>query len=230
MKDWVPILTHYPGKIVSFNPIKQTATVKIMREQFNNKLYSMYTEYDFPVLQDVVVQFPQGGDYFLTFPVNVGDNCLLDFCDKGIDHWKYEGAEKIGKFSSGVPKPDYFRAYNINDAVAMVGYNPIPQAIPNFHATGTELRNIERTQRFTMLPDGKMEIVTPLELDITAPDTIINGDTTMNGNLHVVGKISCTDTITSDIDVIATTVSLVNHLTTGVTPGPLSGLSNKPKA
>lgn len=230
MKDWVPILTHYPGKIVSFNAAKQTATVKVMREQFNNNLHSMYTEYDFPILQDVPVQFPQGGGYYLTFPVATGDNCMLDFCDKGINHWKYEGAEKIGKFSSGLPKADYFRAYNINDAVAMVGYNPIPQAIPNFQAASTELRNAARTQRVTMLPDGKMEIVTPTELDITAPETIINGNTTMNGNLHVVGKISCTDTITSDVDVIATTVSLVNHLTTGVMPGPVSSLSNKPQA
>ena len=127
-----------------------------------------------------------------------------------------------------MPKADYFRAYNINDAVAMVGYNPIPQAIPSFNDTSTELRNVERTQRVTMLPTGKMEIVTPTELDITAPETIINGNTTMNGNLHVVGKITCTDTITSDVDVLATTVSLLHHLTTEVLSGP--GVSGPPKA
>lgn len=227
MTDWVPILTHYPGKIISFNAATQTATVQVMREQYNNKLHSLYTEYAFPILQNVPVQFPQGGGYFLTFPISGGENCLLDFCDKGIDHWKNEGSEKIGTFSSGIPKADYFRAYNINDAVAMVGYNPIPQAIPEFNATSTELRNVARTQRFTMLPDGKMEIVTPTELDITAPETVINGNTTMNGNLHVVGRITSTGTIKSDVDVLAKTISLVNHLTTGVVPG--SGVSNKPQ-
>jgi len=228
--DWVPILTHYPGKIISFDKDSQTATVQIMREQFNNQLHSLYTEYAFPILQNVPVQFPQGGGYFLTFPINGGENCLLDFCDKGIDHWKNAGAAKIGTFASGLPKADYFRAYNINDAVAMVGYNPIPEAIPNFNATSTELRNRDRTQRVTMLPTGKMEIVTPTELDITAPETVINGNATMNGNLHVTGKITCDDTIYSSVDVTATTVSLINHLTTGVTPGPLTSLSNKPKA
>lgn len=228
MEEWKPILTHYPGKIIEFDPVRQVAKVRVMREQYNNQLHSLYNEYAFPILQDVPVQFPQGGGYFLTFPVSPGDNCLLDFCDKGISHWKYHGAEKIGVFKSGVPKADYFRAYNINDAVAMVGYNPIPQAIPEFNATSTELRNVSRTQRFTMLPDGKMEIVTPTELDITAPETVINGNTTMNGNLHVVGKITCTDTIKSDVDVFAATISLKTHLTTNVLVG--SALSGPPKA
>lgn len=227
MTDWVPILTHYPGKILTFDPVAQTATVQVMREQFNNQLHSMYTTYEFPILQNVPVQFPQGGGYFLTFPISGGENCLLDFCDKGISHWKNEGTDKIGTFSSGLPKADYFRAYNINDAVAMVGYNPIPQAIPNFNATSTELRNVDRTQRVTMLPSGNMEIVTPAELDITAPETVINGNTTMNGNLHVVGKITSTGTIKSDVDVFAATVSLKTHLTTNVLVG--TALSGPPK-
>jgi len=222
MSDWVPILTHYPGKIVSFDPVKQTAKVQIQREQYSNTLYSMYTEYDFPILQDVPVQFPQGGGYCLTFPVKAGDNCMLDFCDKGISHWLYEGKGKIGKYTSGVPKADYFRSYNINDAVAMVGYNPIPQAIPNFNATAPELRNAARTQRVTLLPSGVMEVVTPSELHITAPNSVMDGNMRINGALHVTGLI------TSDTDVQALTVSLLNHITTGVTPG--SGLSNIPQA
>ena len=228
MTDWVPILTHYPGKIISFDKDSQTATVQIMREQFNNQLHSLYTEYAFPILQNVPVQFPQGGDYFLTFPINGGENCLLDFCDKGIDHWRHDGAAKIGTFASGLPKADYFRAYNINDAVAMVGYNPIPEAIPNFNATSTELRNRDRTQRVTLLPTGKMEIVTPTELDITAPETVINGNTTMNGNLHVIGTITCDNTIHSNVDVTAKTISLVSHITTNVLSG--LALSGPPKA
>lgn len=229
MSDWVPILTHYPGKILAFDPVRQVAKVQVMREQYNNTLHSMYTEYDFPILQDVPVQFPQGGGYSLTFPVAAGDNCLLDFCDKGIAHWLYEGKDKIGKFSSGVPKADYFRSYNINDAVAMVGFNPIPQAIPNFNASAPELRNAARSQRITLLPSGKMEVITPSELHITAPETVMDGNMTINGNLHVTGKISSDDTITSAVDVFATTVSLLSHLTTGVTPGPLSSTSGPPQ-
>lgn len=214
MSDWVPILTHYPGKIISFDAVKQVAKVQVMREQYNNTLYSMYTEYDFPILQDVPVQFPQGGGYFLTFPVAAGDNCLLEFCDKGISHWLYEGSEKIGKFSSGIPKADYFRSYNINDAVCHVGFNPIPQAIKNFNASATELRNVDRTQRITLNPSGLVEVVTPTELHVTAPESVLDGNLTINGNLHVTG------TITSDTDVIAKTVSLLTHEHTEVMSGP----------
>ena len=227
MTDWVPILTHYPGKILEFDGNKQTAKVQVMREQFRNTLYTLYEEYEFPILQDVVVNFPQGGDYVMTFPVNKGDNCILSFCDKGISHWVYDGAEKIGQFSSTLPKADYFRSYNLNDAVAHVGYNPIPQAIANFNTSGTELRNKARTQRVTLLPTGVMEVVTPTTLHITAPNSTMDGNMTINGALHVTGKITCDDTVTSSVDVFAQTVSLHNHITTGVTAG--NGLSNVPK-
>lgn len=169
MAEWVPILTHYPGKIIEFNPATQLAKVKVMREQYTNTLYTLYEEYEFPILQDVPVQFPQGGDYYLTFPVTAGDNCLLDFCDKGISHWLYDGAEKIGTYSSGVPKAEYFRTYNINDAVAMVGYNPVPQAIPSFNATSPELRNKDRSQRITLLASGKVEVISPNSMSLEAP-------------------------------------------------------------
>lgn len=223
MKEWVPILTHYPGKIVSFDPVKQVAKVQVMREQFTNTLYSLYEEYEFPVLQNVPVQFPQGGGYCLTFPVAAGDNCILHFCDKGISHWLQEGKGKIGKFSSGVPKADYFRSYSINDAVAIVGFNPIPNAITNFNATAPELRNSDASQRVTLNTGGVMEVVTPTELHITAPQTVMDGNMKINGNLHVTGLI------TSDTDVKAKTVSLINHIQTGVTPGPLSSVSGPPQ-
>lgn len=169
MADWVPILTHYPGKIIEFNPDTQLAKVQVMREQYTNTLYTLYEEYEFPILQDVPVQFPQGGDYYLTFPVKPGQPCLLDFCDKGISHWLYEGAEKIGTYSSGVPKAEYFRSYNINDALCHVGFNPIPQAIPNFNATAPELRNKDRSQRITLLPSGKIEVISPNSMSLEAP-------------------------------------------------------------
>lgn len=214
MSDWVPILTHYPGKILAFDPVRQVAKVQVMREQYSNTLHSLYTEYEFPILQDVPIQFPQGGGYCLTFPVSAGDNCLLEFCDKGISTWLYEGKGKIGKFSSGIPKADYFRSYNINDAVCHVGFNPIPQAIKNFNASATELRNVDRTQRITLNPSGLLEVVTPTELHVTAPESVLDGNLTINGNLHVTG------TITSDIDVIAKTVSLLTHEHPGVMSGP----------
>ena len=213
MNDWVPILTHYPGKILEFDPVRQVAKVQIQREQYNNTLHSMYTEYDFPILQDVPVQFPQGGGYSLTFPVSPGDNCLLDFCDKGISHWLYNAADKIGKYSSGIPKSEYFRSYNINDAVAMVGYNPIPQAIPNFNAAAPELRNTARSQRVTLLPSGVMEVVTPTTLHITAPESVMDGNMTINGNLHVTGTILC------DTQVTVGTVNLTSHTHSGVQTG-----------
>lgn len=220
MAEWKPIFTSYPGKIIEFDPVKQVAKVEIAREQYHNSLDSLYEEYDFPILQDVPVQFPSGGGYSLTFPVNAGDNCLLMFCDKGYSHWLYGGKNKIGKFSSGLPKNEYFRRYNINDAVALVGYNPIPEAITSFNSTSPELRNSDRTQRVTLVSDGNIEVVAVSNLHITAPTSTIDSNVTINGTLHVTGKI------TSDDDVVAGTISLKTHRTSGVLPG--SGTSSVP--
>ena len=170
MSEWVPILTHYPGKIISFNGINQLATVQVMREQYTSNLYSLYTEYEFPILQDVPVQFPSGGGYVLTFPVSPGDYCLLEFSDKGISHWLYDGADKIGTYSSGVPKAEYFRSYNINDAVAIVGFNPVTKAISNFNISSPELRNSDGSQRVTLNSSGQIEVVTPNRILLDAPD------------------------------------------------------------
>ena len=159
MEKWKPILTTYPGKIVEFDPVRQVAKVEIAREQYHNSLDSLYEEYAFPILQDVPVQFPSGGGFVLTFPVQAGDHCILQFCDKGYSHWLYEGKNKIGKFSSGLPKNEYFRNYNVNDAVAFVGFNPIPSAVTSFNSTSPELRNSDRTQRVTLVNNGNIEVV-----------------------------------------------------------------------
>ena len=220
MAEWKPIFTSYPGKIISFDPVKQLAQVEIAREQYHNSLNALYEPYDFPILQDVPVQFPSGGGFVLTFPATAGDNCLLIFCDKGYSHWLYEGKNKIGKFSSGLPKGDFFRSYNLNDAVALVGFNPIPDAVTSFNSTSPELRNRDRTQRITLVADGKIEVIATGNLHITAPTTTIDSNTTINGTLHVTGKI------TSDDDVVAGNISLKTHKTSGVTPG--SGNSSVP--
>lgn len=220
MAEWKPIFTSYPGKIISFDPVKQVAKVEIAREQYHNSLDTLYEQYDFPILEDVPVQFPSGGGFVLTFPVNAGDNCMLHFCDKGYSHWLYEGKNKIGKFPSGIPRNEYFRSYNINDAVALVGYNPIPEAVSSFNPTSPELRNSDRTQRVTLVNNGNIEVVAVSNLHLTAPTTTIDSNVTINGTLHVTGKI------TSDDDVVAGLISLKSHRTSGVVPG--SGTSSVP--
>ncbi len=215
----------YPGTIKSFDVATQLATVEMAREQFFNGFKVLYEQQDFPILKDVPVHFPQCGGYSLTFPIKVGDSCLLLFCDMGYDHWLYDNQTKIGKFDEGCPKPEYFRRFSVNDALCIVGFNPIPKAIPNFSATDVELRDDSRGQRITLKPTGVIEVLSQTELDLTTPTVKVVASsavevtaptTTINGDLIVNGKITSTG------DTVAGGISLMTHVHSGVQ----GGLSN----
>ena len=217
------VRTVYPGTIKSFDVATQLATVEIAREQFFNGFKTLYEATDYPILKDVPVHFPQCGGYSLTFPIKVGDSCLILFCDKGYDHWLYDGQTKIGKFKEGVPKAEYFRNFNINDTLCIVGFNPIPSAITDFSATDVELRDDSRGQRITLKPTGVIEVLSQTELDLTTPTVKVVASsavevtaptTTINGDLIVNGKITSTG------DTVAGGISLMTHVHSGVQGGP----------
>lgn len=223
----ITLNTCYPGKIVSFDPATQLASVEIARELYYADYESLYTEYDNPQLIDVPVHFPQCGGYSLTFPIKVGDNCLIFYSQRGHSHWLYKDANKIGKFSTGIPKAEYFRAHNINDALCIVGFNPVPRAIPNFSSTDVELRDTSRGQRITLKPSGVIEVLSQTELDVTTPTVKVVASSLVEvtaPNTNIIGNLHVTGTITSDTSVhgpevfannIAMSVHTHNH---GVPP------------
>lgn len=217
------INTHYPAKIVSFDVVNQLAVVKLQREQYYADFEQLYKEYDIPNLVDVPVHFPQCGGYSLTFPIKAGDDCLVLFSQRGHSHWLYENKDKIGKFSTGIPKAEFFRTHNINDALCIVGFNPVPSAIPNFSATDVELRDDSRGQRITLKPDGVIEVLSQTRLELTTPTVKVVASsavevtapiTTINGDLKVNGKITSTG------DTVAGGISLMTHVHGGVQGGP----------
>ncbi|MCD7096981.1 phage baseplate assembly protein V [Stenotrophomonas sp. MMGLT7] len=72
----------------------------------------------------------------------------------------------------------------------------------------------------TLPPGGSATITAAAGVTINGPLTV-NGDSTLNGD------VACSATVTAQTDVIGAGISLVNHKTTGVTPG--SGLSGAPQ-
>lgn len=217
--DWKKIRTAYPGKIVEFNPATQVAKVQVARERYVDNLEDMYVKVASPVLVDVPVHFPQGGGYSLTFPIVAGDNCLVMFAERGYSHWLYKALMEIGTFASGVPKSDFYRRYDVNDSFALVGFNPIPAAIPDFQAGSVELRNAARTQRVTLIPGGLMEVRTENTVDVVAPTVNITGNVNITGDVTISGKLDVQGIIKSMTDVVAKVISLFGHKHTSTAPG-----------
>lgn len=105
-----------PGKVVSYNPATNTATVKPMVKR---ALYGLDEEErsfeDLPELPNVPVIFPRAGEYVLTLPVSAGDTVLLVFADVSMAEWRSSGE---------LSEPVDARRHSIGWPVAIPGFFP----------------------------------------------------------------------------------------------------------
>lgn len=126
---------HAIGTIQGVNLTNQTVKVSInYLKVFNNpdaqgniveetKNYSALVDCPFVVLQ--------GGSAALTFPVAVGDTCLILFNDRDMDQW----------FASGqVVAPPTARLHSFSDAIALVGIRSAVNSISSYDSTRAVLR------------------------------------------------------------------------------------------
>lgn len=149
--------TCLPGIIVAFDPEKQTAQVQPAIQ----RIFTEKGAVNLPVCVDVPVQFPGGGDFFMTFPVKPGDECILWFSERAIDNWHVSG---------GTTPPAEYRLHDLSDGLAMVGLNNQLKKIPEFNPDDVELRDRDRTVRVTMKHDGTIENVNPVGNTVLGAD------------------------------------------------------------
>lgn len=194
--------TCLPGVIVAFDPEKQTAQVQPTIQ----RIFTEKGAVNLPVCVDVPVQFPGGGDFFLTFPVKAGDECILWFSERAIDNWHMTG---------GTAPPAEYRLHDLSDGMAMVGLNNQLKKIPEFNPADVELRDRDRTVRVTMKHDGTIENVNPIGnttltaagkyiinapggFEVHAPTSLIDsGQTTHTGNVKTDGNTAIDGTTLS---------------------------------
>ena len=128
--------TCIPAKIESVDYENQRLDAKIAINQIailNNREEIL----EYPTLRGIPFFTLQGGNLSVTVPPKVDDTCLLIFCERNSDlFWK------TGKISA--PSYAQRRKHNINDAVAIVGFNAKSELIPNYSSGDIELRNDSR--------------------------------------------------------------------------------------
>jgi len=118
-----------PGKVEKYDAQLQKADVKpLIQEPYINEDGTEGLD-DLPVLTDVPVWFPRGGGYFLSLPVQTGDNVLLIFNDLSIDNF-------MASVGSRSLDPVDLRKHDISDAVAIPGFYPFPKNIKDTIASG----------------------------------------------------------------------------------------------
>ena len=212
-----------PGIIQSFDPDTVTAVVQpairyIERDNDGNKATK-----DYPLLVDVPVVFPRGGGCTLTFPVSEGDECLVIFADRCIDFWWQSG---------GVQEPVDGRMHDLSDAFCIVGPQSQAKKISGISTTSAQLRTDDGTAFIEVAAGGDITATTTGNATINAPEIILNGNVTINGNLSQgMGEGGGTATMKGPVtvtnDVTAGGKSLMTHTHGGVETG--SGNTGEPQ-
>lgn len=124
--------TAIPGVVESYDPVKQTANVlPTVKRPFVNLDGSEGID-EYPVIPNVPVGFPRGGGYFVSLPLQTGDDVLLVFSEQSIDLW----SESDGK---GVVDPVDFRRFDLSDAIAIPGGYPVSRALGDSISEGMAL-------------------------------------------------------------------------------------------
>lgn len=128
---------HHIGTVQSFNAENQTvkATINYSKTYFQLDIKTgIYNpvQLDYPILIDCPAIVLGGGDTFLSFPIQQGDECLILFNDRDIDNW-FSGA------SSGPVAST--RLHSFSDGIALIGLRSLPNKLPDYDTTRAALRD-----------------------------------------------------------------------------------------
>lgn len=189
--------TNFPGIITAVDLVKNTCSVQPAIQGVTEDEAGVKTFVNLPLLVDVPICWPKAGGFVLTMPLAVDDEVLIIIAARCIDAWWQSGV---------IQKPMEARMHDLSDGFAIPGPSSQPHKIANVSSTGAQLRNTAGTTYVEIAGDGKVKIVAPAEIDITAPLVKITG------NLVTTGQVTAG----------TPAVNLTTHVHPGVTAGPSS--------
>jgi phage gp45-like len=166
-----------PGVVTAFDSAKQTVSVQLAireRKSFHGKPFQ---DMDIPELRDVPIYMPRAGNFVLTMPVTVGDECLVIFADMCIDSWYQSGGTKNTQMDN--------RRHDLSDGFAIIGPWSQPKVISSYSTDSAFLRNLN-DDSYIEIRDSDINIKTPTkitieagsEVEVKAPTVNVNATTT----------------------------------------------------
>lgn len=201
--------TSMPGIIQSFNASAVTATVQIAIKGIVHTPDGKAQFVNMPLLVDVPVHFPRGGNCTLTFPVAKGDECLVVFAARCIDSWWQSG---------GVQAPAEHRMHDLSDGFAFVGFFSQATKISGISTVSAQLRSNDGSTYVEVNPSGQIvNVVAPGGMTLTTPTVTITGVINVQNAQGaptastISGSMTATGTITGQADVVGGGKSLKTH-------------------
>lgn len=201
--------TSMPGIIQSFNVGAVTATVQMAIKGIVQDQAGKSQFVNLPLLVDVPVFFPRGGNCTLTFPVAKNDECLVVFASRCVDGWFQSG---------GIQAPVQPRMHSMSDGFALVGFFSQATKISSISTTTAQLRSNDGSTYVEVNPAGQIvNVVAPGGMTLTTPTVTITGTINvqnMQGAASastISGSMTATGTITGQTDVVGGGKSLKTH-------------------
>lgn len=226
--------TALPGVVSSVDLVRMTVEVQPTIQGRQVDQQGNFQFVTLPVLPDVPICFPCGGNYMLTFPVKPGDECLVVFASRAIDNWWQQGE---------VQTPHEPRMHDLSDGFAIIGPRSQPNVISNISATTTQLRNLNgqnyvevddaqnkltlHAEQTTVEVNGASNTITltaPTQVIMDTPRAVVTGQLVVTnshgasdagvitGELNVSGNVISGQTVIAAGDVTSAAVSLRHHV------------------
>lgn len=182
--------TALPGIVNSYDPATMKAVVQPSVSATLTDRFGVESQVQLPPLLDVLVVFPQGGGYALTFPIQPGDEVLLVFSARCIDNWWKQG---------GVQRQAEPRMHDLSDGFAIPGPWSAPRVLSGVSGSTVQLRN-EAGDAFVEIDGSDINVTTPSTVTIQCGEAVVNSDAdvtvTAGGNVDVTAGGDATVTAT----------------------------------
>ena len=138
------IRTTFKGKIVSYDPATQLATVKpLIKEKFGDMLLEA------PNLEKVRVRHPQGGGYTAHFPLKAGNDVTLHAYERSHDAQETQGGS--ADWRGG-------RMHDLSDCVAVPGGGDDTNPMQNMPADGAHYGTRDGKRGLRANDDGTVDV------------------------------------------------------------------------
>lgn len=198
-----------PGIIQSFSASAVTATVQMAIKGIVQDQTGKSQFVNLPLLVDVPVFFPRGGNCTLTFPIAKGDECLVVFASRCVDGWFQSG---------GIQAPMQPRMHSMSDGFALVGFFSQATKISGISTSTAQLRSNDGSTYVEVNPAGQIvNVVAPGGMTLTTPTVTITGTINVqnaqgaSSASTISGSMTATGTITGQTDVVGGGKSLKTH-------------------
>jgi hypothetical protein len=168
-----------------------------------------------PLLVDVPVIFPSGGNFIFTLPVQEGDEALIVFASRCIDSWWDRG---------GVQPQAELRHHDLSDGFAIVGPFSKPNVPANVSTSTAQMRTKDGLSYIELTEDGIINLIAPGGVNVHGP-LAVQGASSFTGNANINGTASIEGTVSASGDGTFNGHSVSNH----IHPDPQGGVTGPPQ-